>query len=518
MNFDLAFYWKLLLRRLPVMALFILACGSLSVITAIKLPETYSTAARLLVEAPQIPDSMVASTIQTDVVEQLDIIQQKLLTRANLIDIANRFSVFQDIGDLDPDTVVELMLQGTKINRSAGRNQATLMTLSFEARNGGIAANVVNEYVTLVLDENSNSRISSAENTLQFFEQEIARLSQELDRKSAAIVVFKSENSEALPEEQSYRLGRQALLQERLSRLERERSAAETQRREVVQIYDTTGTVQQGVAQQNTSPEQQQLIVAKAELEQALSIYSNTHPRVIRLSARVERLEAIVSAQVATVSGEGSETEVASPQQALLQVTLAEIDNRLEFISSDLSNTEDELEEIQKNISSSSSNGIQLASLERELAGIQAQYNAALSNLNQARMSERIETTAQGQRITIIENATVPTSPTGPNRLKIIALGSFIGIALAGGYFAMLEFFNRSIRRPAEMQSRFQITPITTIPYMESRTRKLGRRTGLVLATLAVLIGVPAGLWYVDTNYLPLELVVQKGLDKLGLG
>ena len=59
-----------------------------------KLPETWSTSARLLVESPQIPDNMVASTIQTDAIEQLDIIQQKLLTRANLIDIANKFQVF----------------------------------------------------------------------------------------------------------------------------------------------------------------------------------------------------------------------------------------------------------------------------------------------------------------------------------------------------------------------------------------------------------------------------------------
>ncbi len=54
-------------------------------------------------------------------------------------------------------------------------------------------------------------------------------------------------------------------------------------------------------------------------------------------------------------------------------------------------------------ISRSSAIGIQLSALERDYTNIQARYSAAVNNLNSARMSERIETTAQGQRITVIE-------------------------------------------------------------------------------------------------------------------
>ncbi|WP_420862196.1 GumC family protein [Algirhabdus cladophorae] len=517
MNFDLKFYLKLLIRRMPVMMLFILACTSMGVITAVKLPETYSTSARLLVEAPQIPDSMVASTIRTDISEQLDVIQQKLLTRANLIDIANHFEVFENIRTMEPDTVEQLMRAATRVRRSAGRNQATLMTISFEARTGAVAASVVNEYVTLVLEENAATRKSSAESTLQFFDQEVQRLNQELDSKSSEIAVFKSENAEALPEEQSYRLGRQTLLQERLSRLERDKTAGENQRRDIVEIYETTGRINQRQAQVTQSVEQQQLVVTQAELDQALSTYSTNHPNVIRLQARLERLEAIVAAQTAAATGASPEEQI-TPEKALLEATLSEIDSRLDFINADIANTEAEFEELQRNISRSSANGIEIASLQREFESIQSRYDAAVNNLNQARMSERIETTAQGQRITTIENASVPRVPTGPNRPKIAIMGAAVGIALAGAYFMLLELANRNIRRPSEMIGRFNVTPISTIPYIESRARRNFRRFSLATATLAVLVAVPYGLWYVDTNYLPLELVVQKGLTRLGLG
>ena len=58
-------------------------------------------------------------------------------------------------------------------------------------------------------------------------------------------------------------------------------------------------------------------------------------------------------------------------------------------------------------------NDIELDSLQRDYENIQARYNAAINNLNQAQMSERIETTAQGQRISVIENANVPRVPSG---------------------------------------------------------------------------------------------------------
>lgn len=517
MNFDLQFYWKLFVRRLPVMMLFVLVCSGLGLITAYKLPDVWSTSARLLLEEAQIPENMVSSTVQTEGEEQLDLIQQKLMTRANLVDIANRFNVFEDIRRMEPDLVVERMREATDLRRSAGRNKATVMTLSFEARTPEIAANVVNEYVTLVLQENAQFRMSRAENTLQFFNQEVERLGQDLDRQSSAIALFKTENAEALPEDQSYRLNRLNLLQERIAALEREINAARGQRDDIQRRFDATGRVQQsGEATARRTPEEQQLIEERARLESYKSTFSDTNPRVVRQQVVVDRLEALVAGQGPQ---DADVKEAVSAETAILNTTLAQIDTRLGFLISEQTSAQKVLEELQGAISRSSANGIQLAALERDYENTQTRYNAAVRNLNEARMSERIETTAQGQRITVIENANVPQVPTGPNRLKIAVAGVAAGIGLAGLYFAALEFLNRSIiRTPRELANRFNITPIATIPYMESRRRRLVRRGGIVAATLLVVLGVPAALWFIDTNFMPLELFVQRGLAKLGLG
>ena len=521
MNIDFRFYWSLLLRRTPVMALFVLLCSGLGVITAFKLPETFYTAARLLVEQAQIADDMVASTVQTDAVEQLDIIEQRLLTRANMIDIANRVGVFEDIRQMDPDAVVEAMQAATRVRRSAGREQATLMTIGFEGRTGRIAQAVVNEYVTLVLQANVDFRMSRAESTLDFFTEEVRRIGAEIDQQSAAIVAFKTANADALPEDQTYRLTRQTLLQERLSRLERDLSSGIAQRRDIVAIYENTGSIGGAAAEEerrSRTAEEAQLVSARSELAVLRAGLSDTNPRVVRLQGLVDRLEAVVAEQVEARMPEAPEGEAATtPEAAILAATLSQIDNRLADLEQEIVDTSAEIDALSAAITASSANGIQLSALERDYAATQARYEAAVQNLNRARLGERIETTAQGQRITVIENANVPSTPTGPNRPKIAIVGLAAGLGLAAGWFVLLELLNRAIRRPAEMRAKFGITPLAAIPYMESRRHRLLRRASLVTATLVVLAGVPAALWYVDQAVLPLDVVVQRGLDRLGL-
>ena len=96
-------------------------------------------------------------------------------------------------------------------------------------------------------------------------------------------------------------------------------------------------------------------------------------------------------------------------------------------------------------------------------------------------------------------------------------MGIMAGGGLAAGFFVLLELLNRAIRRPAELQSKFGIIPLAVVPYMESRRERLIRRSALLAAFVAVLIGVPAALWYVDTQYMPLDVLASKVFNRLGL-
>jgi len=385
------------------------------------------------------------------------------------------------------------------------------MTVTFSAGSGTTAANVLNEYLSLIQEEASSSREEKVDNTLSFFEQEVERLSADLEQKSAEIVAFKNSNAQALPDDLEFRMERQSFLQERLNRLERDRASGVRQREGLIDIFNATGSTS-GILDRPLTPQEIQLQELELELGRALGIYSESNPKVTLLQSRIAQLKESIVPQAATGNADGTQID---PQNALLEASLADLSTRLSELDDEIADTLDELASLALSIAATSANGIALATLERDYANIQNRYNAAINSLDQARIDERIELSARGQRITVIEGASVPQDPSGPNRPRIAALGIGAGLGLAGGFFFLLELLNRRIRRPAEIMSHFDITPIATIPYIESRIEKARRRAFLVIAVAAVLIGVPAMLWYVDTNIIPLELIANRIMDRL---
>ena len=510
MRSELRFYKSILLKRLPIFVVITAISTGVAAYVAMSLPATYRAEALLLVESPQIPDSLASSTVRNNAPEQLDIIQQRLLTRTNLLDIANELDVFPDRSAMVPDDVVDQMRGSTSFRTSSGRDRATTLTIAFTSSNPATTAAVVNEYVTRVLDENVRLRTGLAGQTLDFFEQEVARLGDELSRQSARILEFKNENIAALPEGMNYRLSRQSMLTERRAQLERDLSSLRDARDRITQIYETTGQLP-GSAREAQSPEQQALVQARRELETARAIYSDANPRLRLLIARVEQLEREVAATTGAVAV-GSD-----PARAIFDLQLGELNAREAFIEEQLALVSTELAALEDAISRTPGNSITLQALERDYDNISARYNAATQRLATAAVGERIELTAKGQRITVLRQAVVPRQPTSPNRPMIAAAGMAAGLGIAGALVVLLELLNRTVRRPADLTRALQITPLGTLPYISTSSESV-RRRGTVLGLVAILaIGIPAGLYVLHVEYMPLDLLANRAMSRIGL-
>ena len=503
---DVRFYLKLLSRRLPVMIILVLMASAVGFAAAYRLPNQYETTAKLLVESAQVR----GSNIEVDAGEQLEIIQQRLLTRANLIDVANEVQAFPEMAKMTPDEIVKKMRESTRVRRAGGQNRATTMTISFEGPSPRKATAVVNQYVTIVLEANSDFRTARSVGASSFLEQEVATLADRLDIQNNEIAAFKSANAGALAENLNFRLNRQSLLLERQSRLTRDLERLRTQIETATKIFNQTGNVQ-GVGRQVITPEEKRLEQLERELRNALSIYSAENPKVKLLETRVKALED----QVEAALQEAAAKPDAGPQVTPLELNLIELQGRAGDLEEELAAAKDELDQLQDNIERTPANSIALSTMLRERDNLQSLYNAAVQNLSTAQRGERIELAAKGERITILEPANVPTTPSSPNRKAIAGMGVGVGLGLAAGLFILLELFNQSVRRPVDVVSGLGITPLSTIPRIETVARRRMRRFAQFFTLAVVILGVPALLWAIDTYYLPLDLIYEKIKDRL---
>lgn len=521
--FDLRFYAMIFLRRLPLFLIVSGLIAGIAIVSAITLPPAYVSRVQVIVESSQIPGNLAQSTVRVTPREQLQLFETRLLTRANLLEIAQRVQALPDMSTMSPDQIVAAMRARTTIRTSSARDAVTLMTLTFEAYSASKAAAVLNEYLTILLREDAEFRSSRAGSTQDFFEQEVERLSNGLAEKSGAIVSFKNENVDALPDSLNYRRQQQSSNASRLAQIERELSNLEEQRTRLVEVYKSSGSVaNSGVTTTTapTSPLARRIQDLELQMSDLLTVYNQDSPRVVVVRDRIANLRAQMTAATAAIP-DSSEPEqpakATSPGETILNLQLAEIDSKVEILLADQTRLSALQDELTDSISRTPANAVTLESLTRDYSNIQRQYDTAVDRLSKASTGERIETLSRGQRISVVEQPTVPSRPTKPNRVLIAGGGTGFGIVLATLLVAVIEIFNRTVRRPVDLVNSLGITPLATIPYIRSDREMNRGRIRRILVIFVVIVGVPAALYAMHTYYMPIDQIAEKIMNKIGI-
>jgi len=510
MNTELRYYLALLRRRLWLVGLVTGSFTLLAVLVALMLPPVYRAEAVLLVESERIPGDLAVPTVRTGAAEQLQIIEQRMLTRANMLETANRFRLYEG-QRLDPTQIVEDMRNRIRLGVDLGHNRATLVRLSFDAGEAGIAAEVTNQLTSFILEENVALRTAIASQTVDFFRQEVQRLDRELESRSARILDFKLTHRDALPDNLPELRSRQAELDAEITQRDDALRQIAAQRAASVETFESTGRIDV-VVEDSFAPFLRRLSTLRDEYERAVAATGQGSERSRSLAGRVAALERSLDAQLVAEGGRPGGLP------AVFAHHLERIDGRIAEIEEDRAVLQERLEEIGARIQETLGNAAALDSLERDHATTREQHARALASVAAAETGDLIETLARGQRIAVIEAAVAPRRPASPNRRLIVALGAGAGLALSLGILLLLEMMNQTVRRPADLSSRLGIAPLATIPYMQTPGVASVHRAGRIGLKLALLGGVPAALYAVHAFYLPLDLLWRQTIGRLGLG
>jgi uncharacterized protein involved in exopolysaccharide biosynthesis len=511
-NIDLGFYLSILRRRLPYLLVFSVV-GLLAGFAATRfIPPVYSASAKILAEAPQIPVELARSTVPLGAVEQLQILQQQITTRDDLIALAKKFRIYtDDVLTQHSEDVVKDMRTRIKFEQlqfdTRGRDQgATVFNVSFAAIKPHIAADVSNELAAMILARNQRERTGRAGSTLDFFNRSVTRLASDLNRLEASILEFKTENKDTLPESLDFRRAQQGSLQERLISLHREESDLYIKRSSLIATYTSAGQL---VGAAPLTPEQQILIDLNRALAEQLAIFSETSPNIVALRARITALQTRLMAGSSTEPQDKVSSAPGNGSPFGLDLQLSDIDKRLKTIGAEKVSVSRSIDDLNRSITGTPASETALNSLERNRQNIQMQYNAAIARRAEALTGEQIEARSDGGRFSLLESATPPTSAISPRRLKTIGLGAAAGIGLGLGLIVLLELLNKTIRRPVELAQLLQSQPLATIPKIRAPQPRLfpklqRRLEGRIAAgvTLIVLASANAAFMPAHSSFL----------------
>ena len=197
------FYWELLKRRWVYILIPFVVIAGVGVAAALMWPPTYLSEGKILVQTQQIPTELVRPTVTNAAQERIQVIEQRTMTRDNLVAIVDKFQLFPDKRTLMSVTeLVALMKKQTKIapvdlqldfkqrTRAALDNPTIVFSVGFEYGDPATATRVANELMTRILNEDLRDRTSRATDTTKFLGREVQKLQADnaaLDAKIAQL-------------------------------------------------------------------------------------------------------------------------------------------------------------------------------------------------------------------------------------------------------------------------------------------------------------------------------------------
>ncbi len=532
-GFDIRYYLFVVKRRFLHFLAPMLASLVLATAVIMSLPRIYNSSAKILVESQSIPDVLAKSTVPSFATERIQKIQQRALTRDNLLQMAEKFQLFNDRKNLSKTEIVDLMrsrvtFEMLKIGEQNNRPKPTdrvaiAFQVGFDHESPTASNQVANELVTIVLEEDIRNRKFIAENSTKFVERELNNLKRELAEIDEKISAFKITNSAQLPEKLAFNMQLIEKQDAEVNAIERDEVAGRNQQKLLEIEANVLRAGSKGNGQQFTggvATLEQQLNGLESEYVQKKVLFSESHPEMRRLRNAI----VVLTSEVDRLKAEFTAAKPLDSNDPSQSVEIRLIAQKADMIDKQISLNTRRKEELKKSVialreivAATPEVGAQLQSLERTRSALQESVDGFQVKLQTAEMGERLEVEQEAERFDVIEPPVVPQEPVRPKRAQLLLMALAGSIGLGGATAFGSEFLDSTVRRSRDITHKLNSRLIVTIPYIKTRSEVRKRRGKAGLYALAAIAIVALVLLLVNVFYAPLDILFFQQLNKLGL-
>ncbi len=525
-SLDFQYYLNVLKRRYLYFLIPFVLVFAVSTAVALLLPPVYQSEAKILILSQQIPTNLVQSTVTSLANERIQVIEQRVMTRDNLIKIVNKYNIFPKQKDkLSSSELVALMRKQIKITRrtlaSRSRNRSTIaFSVSFEHKNPAVTVKVANEIVTLILNEDVRARTSRAVDTTKFIGREVDRLEKQLAAIETQVTEFKQKNKGALPSSLGIRLSRLELLQNNIKEFDREILITK-ENKILLELQFSTLTDGNNVtgASVGSSP-LRQLGALKVQLLRKAALLSKNHPEIKTLERQIDALQKSIKLQSEITDKKDAvqredDQKIDPAMPPIMAAKMSTYNSRMTQLKSQREKQLKKIADLNKSISLTPEVQRVLTSLTRRYDNKKRSFDDLLKKQQLALLGEKLEDNKQSEHFEVIEQPVIPRQPIKPNRKKIMTLGFILAMAAGGGGIFLIEMLNKSIRSGADLVASLNRYPLVSIPYVVT-SREMRRKSHQLKLFFIIAVIVSAGaLLAVHFFYMNLDILFIKVIDRL---
>ncbi len=461
---------RMLKRRKWLVVLPTLAVALAVAYVVSKLPSIYESTTLLTLKPPTISEKVVQSLSDEDLSQQLQTINQEVLSRSSLEPMIAKYKLFEmeKEAGMPTELIVEKMKSSIKVEPERSDNEkVAAFRITYRDRKPEAARNVAAELAGKYVNAQVAASTQSAEVTREFIENQLNQAKTSLDAIERERLNIMMQNVETLPESAQGLIAQLDGLRKREETIAKEKEILITERgrlndsiralnsqARLIEDYgekETQDATRQAARIEDT-PAYGQLIQKRAELtarlEKLKTEYREKHPDVIDTKTQIEKVNEELAALAKNTETRVREANRTSSRKAELQKKNLEIEkqkaeSQIALIEQQFQMKDDELRQnavlisgLEAKINTIPNVKVALEAVNNQYLSAKTTYDDLLKKKNDASLQVERESNAQGETIRVVDAANLPQSPVNASKrymaiLMGAGLGMFVGLFLA---------------------------------------------------------------------------------------
>jgi polysaccharide chain length determinant protein (PEP-CTERM system associated) len=394
--------------------------------------------------------------------QQVTFMRRTLISRPNVEKLMQMVDL--DVKAKDAKQHDKLVDQLTSQIKIEGTERDDIYTIRYVADNPKLGKDVVQSLLSLFTEGSFSGKKQDSEKAVQFIDDQIKTYEEKLANAENALKEFKIKNVGMLPGTGDFgtqvQQANDQLSQARLELAEAEQ-ARNALRRQLDGEPARPGTTKIDPAAIDPDLEAR-ISTAQKNLDLLRLQYTEQHPDII---ANRRLLDQLLKQRADLMKNKPKNVDPGagySPMMQQLSVALSQAEARVASIRARVGEYEARVARLRSQSVEAPAVEAQLAQLNRDYQVNRENYQKLVERRESARLSGDLSSATDMLTFRVIDPPTVPTQPTGPNRVRLFSL-VFVGALLAG----LATAFLMSQVRPTFM-SQYALRETTGLPVLGS--------------------------------------------------
>ena len=479
-----------------------------AVVVAFLWPDTYVSTAVIRVVPPQIPERLVPTNVNVAMSARVNSMAQTILSRSTLRSVIETYGLYpRERAQMPMEDVVGRMRENIDIGRvetlggdSRRGDSLTAFRISFRYENRFLAQKVTQDLAGRFITENQRQRALQSAMTTQFLREQWLAAKRNLDELEQKLTEFRIRHMGKLPDQWNANVQKLTALEARvttlngaIARLEQEKLVTNSEmqllRDRIDGILNVRPEEPRAVADPRLAAIDQRIREAELNLARLLEAYKPNHPDVVRYKAQTEVLRRERQEYLTAQAQPGAEVETRqlTPEQArevrelnnriaTMQIQIQAKDMQIAEHQREIERVNAQIEEARRAMQVAPADEQEYISLLREVELAKQTYNDLNLKMQQSEIATDLENRKQGETLELLDQASLPETPSEPNRRRIVLSGLAVGLIVGGMLVFAREVKDTTLKTLKDVRAYTRLAVLGSVPLLENNLVVLRRR------------------------------------------